>query len=268
MFSDRDIVIALDTSKRNTALVVGDLHGNVICDFEFGGETDTDVLKLCEDQRKAAKVLFSNSRPKLVGIEDIITKKGNDISEGMKLHQSRFKITAVFMSFIFFFQEYFSIQAELIPNQSWKSAVLPKEFRTHDGTKGSLAYFKSIQSPSGFRTDDVTDALCIYQYLCQKHKFVKAIEVTDKQPKRKNFTYCYTSTEKEILAGMLRFMYNKNLNLDEHSIFISNFLGRGGTGYVDFPTKLLPLSEIYSKHLLGSYKRREEELRLVVVNES
>lgn len=128
-YSGREVTIGIDSSKTNSALAVGDETGKIIDIVELNGAndgtTEEAVLKLCMKQRQVLQSLFNGAHVSAVGIEDIITKNNGQKESGITVHMSRFKITAVFMSFIFFFQESFGVTPELINNWEWKHAVLP-----------------------------------------------------------------------------------------------------------------------------------------------
>lgn len=259
-YEAQEIVVGIDSSKKNTAIVVGDTHYNILDIYEIDGSADKEVLELCYAQRQLLGRIFTNARPSVVGIEDVITTE----SMGIKMHQSRFKITAVFMSFISFFQDTFKITPELVNNWDWKVAVLPSEFRTREHSKGSLSYFKHIQSKYADYTDDATDAVCIYKFLCKRHGFTEGVLVTDKEPMCSIYEFFLTNVRynKELTNPSI-FIYNEELLLEENCRFIANRLQMGGAGISVVNTKCLPLNVIYM-HCKGDHDRIAQQLTLVV----
>lgn len=185
----KHIVIAIDSSKTNSALMVGDTDGNVLDDYEISGAGgDTNVYDLCRFTRRELKNLFRGSFIEFVGIEDIITKK-NEKNKGLDIHQSRYKITAVFDNFIFIFDEFFNKMPILINQWSWKSATLPEEYRKQTHKKGSKDYMKDMGWSYANRKDDVTDVFFILMYIYQTYSFNVVRHITDIVPTRKSYDY-------------------------------------------------------------------------------
>ena len=56
----------------------------------------------CQRQRQVLKEIFKGSNPKIVGLENIITKDTKSKEIGITMHLSRFKITAVFSTWFMF----------------------------------------------------------------------------------------------------------------------------------------------------------------------
>ena len=124
LYANKKIIIAIDSSKSNSGIIVGDTVGHVLDDFEISGSgAGVDVHDLCRETRAQLKNLFRGADILLVGIEDIITKKEKGY-KGIEIHQSRAKITTVWNNFIFFFDEFFDIMPVLVNNWSWKSGEI------------------------------------------------------------------------------------------------------------------------------------------------
>lgn len=267
-YAGKEITIAIDSSKRNSAFAVGDANCNLLDYFEFNGKDDgttqRDVLLLCQNQRKVLSTLFSGAIPKIVGIENIITKKSDDeqYSGGIKHHDSRFKITAVFMSFISFFQDTFDITPELVNVGTWKSTVLPPEFRKRNIGKESLAYFKSINSPLQYCTDDVTDCICILEYLRIAHGLKSGFSIIEPEAPRCKYKLCLANSS-VVPANKKVFLYNTNLTLDQNAIVMANNITEKEIAIADVKTSAFTIEEIHS-YCTGSFKRKEPALRLVV----
>lgn len=164
-YSGQHIVIAIDSSKSNSGIIVGNTNGNILDDYEIDGSgSDVDVFDLCRDTRLVLTQLFKNAKIEDVGIEDIITKKEGQY-KGLDIHMSRAKITTVWNNFIFFFEMNHNIRPRFINNQEWKSHTLPEEYRKRSHHKGSKDYLSTIEPRWENRSDDVTDAVCIYRYM-------------------------------------------------------------------------------------------------------
>ena len=265
LYSGRTIDIGIDSSKTNTAIAIGLADGSEEYIEMYGandGTSKEDTLALCKKHRQALSILLKDAKPRLVGIEDIITTDTHGKRMGISIHMSRFKITAVFMSLISFFQDTFGITPELVNNQTWKAAILPEEFckRTYD--KGSLAYFKSIHSEYADCTDDVTDAICILRFLRRTHP-EKLIHPIDRiEATQKQVEYLFTPTRVR-LSYATRFSYNKEYALKDNVAFMGNRISRGMIAVAPVRCEDLPLGELIGK-CSSSFKEREEEVLLVV----
>lgn len=272
MYEGLNIIISIDSSKSNSGIVVHDETGEILDVIEFNGEKDGtseyDTLALCFEQRKMMSTIFSGSRPFLVGIENIITKtykKKQTEATGMDIHMSRFKITAVFMSFISFFQDKFGVTAQLIPNQSWKAATLPERFRHHDGTKGSLEYFKSINFKYQYYSDDATDAICIGKYLCMINKIQSGIRIKEPETALTNYKLMLTNRTVTGAVEEKRFLYNDKLTLEQNAVVMANETRSGKkVAVAEIPISVLSFEEIYA-NCVGRFSAKEDTVKLWVV---
>lgn len=266
-YQGKELIIAIDSSKTNTGITVGDKYGRELDVFDINGSKDgtseQDVLLLCQKQRKALYEILYGSKPIIVGIENIITKKYGDRISGIDVHESRFKITSIFMSFIFLFQDKFNITPELVNNWTWKSTVLPQEFRTKEHHKGSLDYFKAIGSPYRAYTDDATDSVCIFRYLCKEHNVKEnGIEISEPEVMGQSHCIKIVSVKREVTSVYIKFIYNKILSLEQNCIVIANTIKQKELGYADVDTEDIKLEDIY-KYCYGSFSQREEKIRVV-----
>lgn len=261
-YSNKKIAIAIDSSKTDTAIIVGDTYGNVLDDYELEGKQDKDVLLLTWNHRKALQSLFEGAKIELVGIEDIITK--DESARGgnpMNIHMARFKITDVFCSLICFFQDNHGITPELVNNQSWKADTLPEEYRKRTHKKGSFDYHKDIGSKYGCRNDNVTDAWCIYQFLAREHGFKNIHEIEEPCAANKVYKcglYPITTT---VPATARQFVYNQTLTLKQNcDTMVFNTPYSDVYCYAKVPIKCLTLQEIYENAKGTRHTQREDEV--------
>lgn len=271
-YGGQKIRVAIDSSKTNTAIAVGDCNGNILDDYELSGAgADVDVYQFCWDMRRELKSLFTGADVISVGIEDIITKNEKKGYKGISVHQSRAKITAVFDNLIFFFQDNHNITPRRINNQSWKSAVLPEEFRTREHKKGSKDWFQYIGNKWADRKDDVTDVVCIFMYMCMTEKVKPVYDIKETFPSK--FTYSVGLLPKSypIDNSFKEFVIKNNDSLEHNADTISNNLEKGQYGYAVIPVSSVPIEWIYSDKLkyTATYKygRNESELILIVCRE-
>lgn len=248
-YSGQNIVIAIDSSKSNSAIIVGTPRGRVLDDYEIGGSgSEVDVYDLCKYARSQLKNLFMDAKILFVGIEDIITKKSSGYNAGLEVHQSRAKITAVFNNYVFLFQEYFDITPTFINNWAWKSAILPEAYRTKKHKKGSKDWLRDSGSEYGSRKDDVTDALCIYSYICKTYKF-KVMDVLETTcPTNKNYIY-NIFPENFDMPGSRWFDIRNNETLERNITTVAERCSTNEVAMFKFPIEKLSIDIIYSDKL-------------------
>ena len=238
MFEEKELVIGIDSSKTNTGISVTNLTDtegdNVIeTSFAFNGKddgtTEQDCLLLCQKEREAFRRIFKNSFIRVAGIEDIITKEYGTFpgkKTGMTVHESRFKITAIFGSFISCLQEDFGKTPYLVNNWSWKAAMLPQEYRAKGIYKGSQLYLRDQGSIFGDLTDDETDAYFIKKYC---YKFIKNdVKELDINLEKFDKNYGVNIIDKSFIDDFQVFMYNTNIGFDDNCrLAISNAVMSG-----------------------------------------
>lgn len=267
-FKGKKIIIAIDSSRTNTAITVDDEYGNKLADFEFGGSAEDDIYEQCRWIRKILSTVFEEAKPVIVGIEDIITKKdgsgnGSVYSAGINIHHSRAVITAVFNRIIFYFQDYHDITPELINNQHWKASVLPEEYRKRSHDKGSLDWHRDRRTNLANRSDDITDSDCIMEYLKMKHNISNAVKITDEcENKSANYDYRIVPTSMNF-SGAKKFIDNPNIPINYKCNFIANRLKYNEMGYTFLDTKSLPIEVIYSK-AYGKFEKFSNQVALLV----
>ena len=259
-YTGKKIAVAIDSSKTNTAIIGGDVDGNVLDDYELNGKEDKDVLLLCKQERAALKSLFEGSKIQLVGIEDIITKKyDREKGSPMDIHMSRFKITAVFMSLICFFQDVHQVTPELVNNQHWKTTVLPEEYRKRTHHKGSLDYMKDIGSKYANRKDDVTDAYCIYQFLAREHGYRNVVAIEEPCAASREYHCGLYPMDTGIPSTAKQFVYNPSLTFKQNCDTMIYHMGlKDEYGYAKVKVSDLTMEEIY-EHAAGKRHQRYEQ---------
>jgi hypothetical protein len=277
-YGGKKILIAIDSSKSNSAIVVGDVNGNVLDDYEISGKgSETDVYDLCAVARKQLRSLFQGAEILMVGIEDIITKKSetskNGKSGGLNYHESRYKITAIFDNFIFLFEDSFGVRPKRINNWEWKSHILPEEYRKQTHHKGSKDWFDDLNNRWSGRKDDVTDAVCIYTYLYKfifKTSGVKIVyELKATAPAKYEYDTMLVPVRTPIPDNVKEFVIDNSDTLEHNLDTIANSIEEGGMGILKVKTTVIPLDWIYSNRLRFSnqctYNRTEDEIIVLVV---
>lgn len=273
-YRGKSVMVQIDSSKTNSALVVRTRTYKVIDVLEFNGKDDHDVIDLAFEQRKCLRMIFEGANIVKGGIEDIITKKeeesGGRASEGIKHHHSRYVITCVFDSFITCFLDYFNVKLELIPNQAWKAAVLPKELNKRSVYKGSVDYIQKLYPEyiTGQKDDDVCDALCIGEYMKMRDGLSKDSLVED-IPDDEEFLLhkckyrLFPQQTKLSPKVSTQFEYNTNLSLDLNARAIANRIELGKLGWCVLNIDQVSIEDIY-QFCTNEFEERTTHLLLIV----
>ncbi len=267
-YGNKKILVAIDSSKTNTAIAVGDEYGNVLDDYEISGAgKDTDVYDLCKVTRVQLKQLFEDAIILRVGIEDIITKKEKGY-KGLDVHQSRAKITAVFDNFMFLFDDYFGIRPDRINNWTWKSNVLPEEYRSKEHDKGSKDWFNDLNNRWAGRKDDVTDAVCILMYLYQSTDIKHISEIKETAPSDVPYMVALVPVSFDVSASGLEFVISNSDSLEHNLETIAGRLKNGQVGYLIVDLSQVPVDWIYSDRLRYSdhmmYDRVTRQIKILI----
>ena len=265
-FVGQNILIAIDSSKSNSAIAVGNEYREILADYEISGAgSDEDVYNLCWETRKQIKELFKGANIVAVGIEDIITKKSDNNFKGLDIHTSRAKITAVFDNFIFSFQEYFGIMPRRINNQEWKAAVLPEEYRKRDHKKGSKDYFNDTGSKYAGRKDDVTDAVCILTYLFSLTNLKLVTKINEVMPTSISYNYGVYPATTAMPGNAKEFELNIRHTIKQNMDSMANLLGKNAVyGYAKVPLDFIPIEWIYDGSFKKVYPKGVTEVLLVI----
>ena len=285
-YSNRKIVIGIDSSKSNSAIAVADEFGNILDDYEIDGAGgDVDVYDLCAFTRTQLKSLFRGADILLVGIEDIITKnykgsedkskdKGNGKNKkyshvsGLDVHHSRHVITAVFDNFIFLFEEFFGVRPIRINNWDWKTGILPEQYRMRDHHKGSQDWFNDLGNRWAGRKDDVTDAVCITWFLFKKKKIKAVYEVKETAPATVGYKFAILPISYPISDKVKEFVINNADSIEHNLATIANRSEVGRVSAVKVKLSSIPISMLYSGVVTSTqnckYNRYTEEVLILL----
>lgn len=259
------IIIGIDSSKSNTAIVVGDEFKEILDDYEIrGGGSDVDVYQLAWETRIALKSLFDGAEVIAVGLENIITKS-SDNNKGLNIHQSRAKITAVFDNLIFYFQEYHNIMPTLINNQEWKSHTLPEEYRKRTHDKGSKDYFDDLGGRWAGRKDDVTDAVCIFTYLCSTLTVDVVHDIVGVNATTRKYDYLIFPTSLKLPPRTMEFRYNNKYTLLQNIETCASLITSGvNLACIHTPVEALSIEDFYSGRLQSRFPKEVKEVNIIV----
>lgn len=265
------IVIAIDSSKSNTAIAISGPDGHIYHDYEIDGSgSDVDVYDLSYATRRELRNLLEGADILHVGIEDIITKAADSKYKGMTIHQSRAKITHVFDSFIIFFMDIWG-KPERVNNQAWKAATLPERYRRRDVHKGSKAYFDEDPSADkrwAGRKDDVTDVVCISKYLHMRHKFKTTYYVSESLRCDRPIEYCIlpATSKPSMPPSGKEYQFNSDIGLEKMVQTVGAKIRDNEVGYFLVSVDDLSFKDIWDSNLSGVHPKGEESVLVVVAH--
>lgn len=243
---DGDVVIAIDPSKTNFAMVVGTPTGTVIETIEFSGNNRTrgpvmDTTEYCAQLRAFLKVYLSRVHLYLVGVEAAITK------QGVGYHHSNMVLTEIRGNLLNFFKEEFEVRVTEVNNWSWKSHCLPKGYRSRSEKGSKRLYLEQYpDSPySHYYEADMTDCLCIYKFLVDTE--CKSYSTICNRIEECIIPYetLYIPLTWEHRNLFTEVEYNPNFSIDENVRYYVNRLLK--PFLMQIPISLLSREEIY-KH--------------------
>ena len=172
------LVLAMDPSKTNFAMIVGTPDGRILEILEFSGNNRVkgptmDTTIYCHELRTFFTQYFKHSNFYLVATEAALTQKGEKVN-----HITNMALTEIRATILGFFFDKFGIKVTQVNNWSWKHDQLPEGYRS-PFQKMSKTYIRSIDPTNpllDFFKEDVCDAYFIFQYvikhMCQNYTLI------------------------------------------------------------------------------------------------
>lgn len=219
-----EIVVAIDPSKTNMAVLIGSPFEEIYDIIEFSGNNRKrgpamDTTIYCEQVREFLSKYLADANIYMVGVEAAISKKG------LNFHHSNMVLTEIRGNILNFFLERFRIKVEEINNWSWKYAILPEGYRSQS-EKGSKRFMRDYYPESDLNDyfeADVTDVYCIYKYMCTKlckgYNFV-CCRREEPNENTRNF-YIYPSTLTRV-SGARVIVLNDHFSITDNVTYLCN----------------------------------------------
>lgn len=240
-----DVVISVDPSKTNMAMVFGTPDGTILNTLEFSGNNRRrgpvmDTTVYCEEVRQFLERYLCKAHIYMVGVEATILKKGYEH------YHSNQVLNEVRSNLLGFFLEKYGIHVIEVNNWSWKNAVLPEGYRGQH-QKGSKLWFERSMPDSPYShyfEADMTDCICIYWYLVSKHCSNYHMYCNRVEPAISAYEYGYYP-DNEVTKGLKDVKYNSAYSLEDNMAYYVNRLGK--TFAMTVPVEKLSLEEIYKR---------------------
>ena len=249
-----DIVLATDPGKTNMAMAVGTPFGTQLCILQFRAPGSAyDTSDYCHNFKDFLTRYFEGCTFSYFGIEQAISKKG------MNHHHSSMVLTEIRANLIDLAYSLTGQKPLEINNWAWKYAILPDGMRSQS-EKGSTRFLPEIYKRYG--NADVTDAICMYRYIVEKHCGPYVISPNRAEKALAPYKAFLVPPGSKMASAARRFQYEKSLSLEENCAFFANRTWERGVASVDVSS--LSLEDIYG-HAMGFVPSNSRETVEVVV---
>ncbi|MCM1215109.1 MAG: hypothetical protein NC548_11385 [Lachnospiraceae bacterium] len=245
-----DVVVVIDPSKTNMALIIGTPQRQILNVLEFSGNNRgrgpaMDTSLYCEELRCFLREYLRNCNLYTVGMEQAILKKGKFVQ-----YHSTMVLTEIRGALLNFFLEEFNVKVNEINNWSWKSGVLPDGYRSNK-EKGSKRFFQEhlADSPYAYYFEaDVTDCICMYWYLCDNYCSKYSLYCNRVEKSLSGFTFSFVPFNSEVCAKLQEVIYNPRFTLEDNITYYTNRILN--TFCLEIDTVDVPISAVYGHSLL------------------
>ena len=238
------LVVALDPSKTNFAMVVGSPDGRLLEVVEFSGNNRSkgpvmDTTQYCHELRSFFSKYFEGKRLYVVGTEAAITQKGEKNN-----HLTNMVLTEIRASILGFFYDMYGINVIQINNWSWKHSELPEGYRS-PFEKMSKLYLKASDPTNpliDYFHEDACDAYFMYKYLVKQSCQGFTLICDSVEEPRRNYDY-YITICNELELPYTKVIYNSVFTLKENIAYYTNRFSQDF--YFVVPINDLKLDDIY-----------------------
>lgn len=250
-----DIVLATDPGKTNMAMTVGTPFGTQLAILQFRAPGSAyNTSDYCHDFKDFLSRYFANCNIQYFGIEQAITKRG------MGHHHSSMVLTEIRANLIDLAYHLTGDKPLEINNWSWKYAILPDGMRSQS-EKGSARFLKDAYRLYG--NADVTDAICMYRYIIQKHCGPYVIFPNRVERPLASYQVFIVPLGSKLVGKARRFQYEQALSLADNCAYYTNRTWERGATQV--PVEALSLEDIYAHAVGFSPSNIGKDVEVVVV---
>jgi len=259
------VIVVVDQSKKNTAVIIGSTTGVVFDIIETSGSDPKfyhkagDTTEYCLEtemymtQRlKYCKVL------KVYSEKTILKKKFGDKSSGMDHYKTNLILNEIRSSWLRIGELLTGESTFEINNVAWKSLVLPDGYRGHK-EKGSYRYW-SAQDPKWLDySDDVTDAFSMYVYAMVMYHKNEGLLCDKREQLSENTRMSLVDAKNLNVFQSPNFTFNQMYTLEENAAYVASRVT--GIGICTVKMELLSIADI-AKY--GNYLTPESKVCMVV----
>ena len=227
-----DVVLAVDQSKRNTAMIIATPYREILKVIQFGSPGKVNKTSTFCDEFEG----FVSNYLQRAHVVDVFIEQPTGDTHGMHFYQSAMSLMEIRARWVALSKRYWSIETHEVNNWAWKRAILPEGYRSQN-EKGSARYFFTWYAKYG--SDDVTDALGILLYgLNTWYLHVKLLP-TASVPSTQ-YSWYIRGSPSDILAE-----YNQDLSWDDNLSWLATNV-YGISSFI-YPRSLLSKEDIESR---------------------
>lgn len=245
-----DVVVVIDPSKTNMALIVGTPKKEILNVLEFSGNNRgrgpaMDTSLYCEEIRAFLREYLKNCSLYTVGMEQAILPKGKRAH-----YHSTMVLTEIRGTLLNFFLEEFNVRVNEINNWSWKAAILPDGYRSQN-EKGSKRFFIEHLSDTPYANyfeADVTDCICMYWYLCDRYCSKYSLYCNRVEKSLSGFSFSFVPFNSSVCDSLQEVLYNPRFSLEDNLAYYTNRILH--TFYLELDMVDVPVSKVYGHSLL------------------
>lgn len=256
LIGNQPLIVAIDQSKTNCAIIVGttdrkvihiaEASGNDPEFYERAGDTTTFCVELTD---YLAKLLGRSTihgmwqeKPIFKDNDSKWYKGKKERGDGYSHFKSQLVLTEIRAALLNFSIKLTGEPSKEVINTEWKGKILPDGYRGQK-EKGSWRYLSQLDPKWINYTDDVTDALCIYLY---------AIATMGPAPigicnevEKPVYNYILSIVDScAVPKTAVHFQVNSNMTCEDNAIYFSN--RASGLGAAKLDVMKIPIKEIYT----------------------
>lgn len=240
-----DVVVIVDPSKTNMAVMVGTPDKYILGMVEFSGNNRRkgpamNTSQYCQEFRMFLQQYLQKCHIYIAAVEQAVGY------EGMEHYQSQMVLTEVRANLLSFFKDNYGIQAIELNNWAWKAGALPEGFRGKS-QKGSKLWFETYMPDAPlahFFEADMTDCYFMYVYIVDNKCAGYTVMCNQKEPASGRYTYFFTPVSK-VFPNQKSVVYNPRFTLEDNLNYYTNRLVVQFE--LDIPVNLLTLDDIYGR---------------------
>lgn len=245
-----DVVISMDPSKTNFALVIGTPEKTILNILEFSGNNRgrgpvIDTTLFCEQLRQFLTQYLQYTNLYAVGVEKTVLPRGKKAN-----YHSVTVLNEIRSTILSFFFEQFQVTPVEVNNWSWKAGVLPEGYRSMS-EKGSKRFFVEHMSDTPYASyyeADVTDAICIFWYLCETTLKSYSMFCNKIEQSFTGFKYTFVPCDSDVTTNLREVIYNDRFSLADNITYYSNRIL--SPFCFEIPSSEIPFEDVYGRSML------------------
>lgn len=238
------LVLVMDPSKTNFALIVGTPDGRILDIVEFSGNNRKqgpvmDTTEYCHQIRSYLSKYLAGARLYIVATEAAISERGEKQN-----HITNMTLTEIRATILAFFYDTYGIKPVQINNWSWKHSELPEGYRSpfQKMSKKALTVLEPNSPLLYYFQEDACDAYFMFKYILKNMCQGFTLVCNASEAPSRDITFSIVSSDSE-LDTTTEFQYSPGYSVQDNINFYANRYA--GKFYITVPINDFELDEIY-----------------------